>query len=305
MQDYNGFNMVVGDISSTKAAYMTNRGQNRAPLVLQAGLHGFSNGSSLQQEWHKVQYGKARMHNILRLESADNCIPASGSKVPTDNRQSFDARERNWPETTNTGPDSLRDPQLGAAFLEAASVEATQRQQIPGECCRAQTGQQVSREQQIGNIAISTPLQPATAKSARVDQATESSVHGLVDTGANSHLVLPTGQQPEQQSNHRGMDRAASNSMHDLPWDELFGVMQDGSAIADDAQLPVTGMPEQVERMLSPIFIDQHHMKGESYGTRTQTILAVWHDGHTMMQERNLQQDGSWKEEKHCFKMPL
>ncbi|KAK9865405.1 hypothetical protein WJX84_012400 [Apatococcus fuscideae] len=132
LQAYNGFNMVVGDLSTKQAAYVTNRGTNTQPVQLQPGLHGISNGSGPQQEWFK-----------------------------------------------------------------------------------------------------------------------------------------------------------------------------DRSSITDDSQLPATGMPQQMERMLSPIFIKTHTMLGVPYGTRTQTMIAAWHDGHVAMRERNLASNGAWVQAEHMFRLPL
>lgn len=53
----------------------------------------------------------------------------------------------------------------------------------------------------------------------------------------------------------------------------LFGALAD-EQIADDAQLPDTGVGLELERRLSPAFI-----RGEAYGTRASTVVAIGHDG--------------------------
>lgn len=50
---------------------------------------------------------------------------------------------------------------------------------------------------------------------------------------------------------------------------------------ADDARLPDTGVGQQRERQLSPLFIN---MPG--YGTRASTVLRIGHDGHGDLTER-------------------
>ena len=63
MQDYNGFNLVVGDFQSQKLAYFSNR-QGQQPRELNPGLYGISNGV-LDSKWPKVERGKARFANLL------------------------------------------------------------------------------------------------------------------------------------------------------------------------------------------------------------------------------------------------
>ena len=51
--------------------------------------------------------------------------------------------------------------------------------------------------------------------------------------------------------------------------------------IADDSELPDTGVGLQLERHLSPAFI-----RGREYGTRSSTVLLVAHDGQARIIER-------------------
>ena len=51
-QAFNGFNLVVGDLASGEVAYASNRG-GQAPVQLQPGAHGISNGQ-LHSQWPKV-----------------------------------------------------------------------------------------------------------------------------------------------------------------------------------------------------------------------------------------------------------
>lgn len=48
-----------------------------------------------------------------------------------------------------------------------------------------------------------------------------------------------------------------------------------------DADLPDTGVGLDLERILAPVFI-----RGERYGTRASTVVAIAHDGHGVIVER-------------------
>ncbi|WP_296250025.1 NRDE family protein [uncultured Stenotrophomonas sp.] len=98
-----------------------------------------------------------------------------------------------------------------------------------------------------------------------------------------------------------------SNGALDAPWPKtrrLMGVLEDwlatGSdgleplwaALADeqqaqDAQLPSTGVPLELERLLSSAFI-----RGTDYGTRASTIVAIDQDGGGFIHERRFGPDG-------------
>ena len=62
--------------------------------------------------------------------------------------------------------------------------------------------------------------------------------------------------------------------------------------IAADADLPDTGVGIELERRLSPAFI-----RGEAYGTRASTIIAVDHDGHGFIHERRFAPGGVFEGE--------
>lgn len=66
VQEYNGVNLCVADLVSSKVAYLTNRGKDaagRCPLELEHRLYGLSNGV-LQDKWPKVQ-GARSAHQRL------------------------------------------------------------------------------------------------------------------------------------------------------------------------------------------------------------------------------------------------
>ena len=56
---------------------------------------------------------------------------------------------------------------------------------------------------------------------------------------------------------------------------------------APDAQLPDTGVGLERERWLSSAFI-----RGESYGTRASTVVAIGHDGAGVIVERRFGPNG-------------
>lgn len=61
---------------------------------------------------------------------------------------------------------------------------------------------------------------------------------------------------------------------------------------ADDNDLPDTGVGLALERMLSPAFI-----RGESYGTRACTLIAIDYDGHGWISERRFGPGGMFEGE--------
>lgn len=66
----------------------------------------------------------------------------------------------------------------------------------------------------------------------------------------------------------------------------LFAALADES-VAADAELPDTGIGLERERWLSAAFI-----RGESYGTRASTVVAIDHDGRGVIVERRFGPDG-------------
>lgn len=66
----------------------------------------------------------------------------------------------------------------------------------------------------------------------------------------------------------------------DIDTDALFRLLADRTP-GDDHELPDTGVGRDMERMLSPIFIDS-----DTYGTRASTLLLVGHDGSVRMHEK-------------------
>lgn len=66
----------------------------------------------------------------------------------------------------------------------------------------------------------------------------------------------------------------------------LWDAMGD-ERIAADAELPDTGVGIELERRLSPVFV-----RGEAYGTRASTIIAVDREGRGFIHERRFEPNG-------------
>ncbi|CAK9019137.1 Sialidase-1 (Acetylneuraminyl hydrolase) (G9 sialidase) (Lysosomal sialidase) (N-acetyl-alpha-neuraminidase 1) [Durusdinium trenchii] len=62
--DYPGFNLILGD-AKTGFFFVSNRGAHAAPVRLEAGVHGVSNGT-LNDNWPKVVKGKAAFERIVK-----------------------------------------------------------------------------------------------------------------------------------------------------------------------------------------------------------------------------------------------
>jgi len=56
---------------------------------------------------------------------------------------------------------------------------------------------------------------------------------------------------------------------------------------APDAELPNTGVPLEIERLLSPPFV-----KGDTYGTRCSTIIIIDAAGRVTLSERSFAPGG-------------
>lgn len=70
------------------------------------------------------------------------------------------------------------------------------------------------------------------------------------------------------------------------PEDAYFEMLADTTR-APDLRLPETGMPIEVERMLSPVCIES-----PGYGTRTSTVVKLYGEGEPELHERIVQPDG-------------
>jgi uncharacterized protein with NRDE domain len=111
---------------------------------------------------------------------------------------------------------------------------------------------------------------------------------------------------PQRETLHAGV-HGISNGRLDAPWPKtrylrdalrtwidgggddlqpLWDAMADERIAADD-ELPDTGVGIELERRLSPAFI-----RGDTYGTRASTIVAVDRDGRGFIVERRFGPNG-------------
>ncbi len=130
----------------------------------------------------------------------------------------------------------------------------------------------------------------------------------LADAEACWHL----GNHPRQREALAAGVHGISNGRLDAPWpktrhltaalqawinagsddlDALWLALAD-ERMAPDADLPDTSVGIELERRLSPAFI-----RGEAYGTRASTIIAVDHAGHGFIHERRFGPDGVFEGE--------
>jgi uncharacterized protein with NRDE domain len=77
----------------------------------------------------------------------------------------------------------------------------------------------------------------------------------------------------------------ASLLCQSAPEDAYFEMLADTTR-APDLRLPETGMPIEVERMLSPVCIES-----PGYGTRTSTVVKLYREGEPELHERLLMPD--------------
>lgn len=67
----------------------------------------------------------------------------------------------------------------------------------------------------------------------------------------------------------------------------LHHVMSNTAKVQQLQELPQTGMPVEIERLMSSIFIEPCELKGAAYGTRSQTVLIVHRNGRAQLHERS------------------
>jgi uncharacterized protein with NRDE domain len=107
------------------------------------------------------------------------------------------------------------------------------------------------------------------------DEPLKPGVHGL----SNHFLDTPW---PKVVKAKQQLEKVLALPDAELP-EALFRLLSD-EATAADASLPDTGLPIEMERAASSIFI-----KTPGYGTRCSTVLLVGADGKVLFTERNAQ----------------
>lgn len=93
----------------------------------------------------------------------------------------------------------------------------------------------------------------------------------------------------------RGKEGLASILDGDITADRLLELLDDRQT-APDEQLPDTGVGQELERQLSPIFIN-----GSEYGTRASTVLLLDRSGQVTFVERNFQRGTPTKTRRFSF----
>lgn len=99
----------------------------------------------------------------------------------------------------------------------------------------------------------------------------EPGIHGI------SNALLDTSWPKLNKANNKMEDLISSENINK---DELFDLLMDQTK-AEDEDLPVTGIPRDLEKAISPIFI-----KTENYGTRCSTLLLIDKNGNVDFTER-------------------
>jgi len=86
-------------------------------------------------------------------------------------------------------------------------------------------------------------------------------------------------------------DLLASPAFDDgrVPWGGLFDAVLGDTTRAPASALPATGVPPAIEHRLSATFVEPVDLfaNGVTYGTRSQTGVAVWRDGRALLRERS------------------
>ncbi|MFT3897005.1 MAG: NRDE family protein [Thermomonas sp.] len=113
-------------------------------------------------------------------------------------------------------------------------------------------------------------------------EALSAGVHGI----SNGRLDAPW---PKTRHLHDALRTWIDAGSDDLQ--PLWNALAD-ERIAADAELPDTGVGIELERRLSPAFI-----RGETYGTRASTIIAVDRDGRGFIVERRFGPNGAFEGE--------
>jgi uncharacterized protein with NRDE domain len=79
----------------------------------------------------------------------------------------------------------------------------------------------------------------------------------------------------------RGKNQLEEILSEDFDADMIFQLLMDRE-LADDKDLPDTGVKRDIEKILSPIFINS-----EEYGTRSSTVLLIGKDSKVYLEERS------------------
>lgn len=145
----------------------------------------------------------------------------------------------------------------------------------------------------VGDLGSSTAVHVSNRGGGGV-QRLGPGVHGVsnVQMGASGWPKVQTGEAALQ----RLLD-SADLARGQLPWDGIFSMLGDAQRPAE-AHIPRTGVEWEMDVVCSSIFVPLLQRDNQLYGTRSQTVAAVWASGQIEVQERSLSEDG--KEWKHA-----
>lgn len=118
----------------------------------------------------------------------------------------------------------------------------------------------------------------------KVDQG----VHGL----SNHHLDTPW---PKVVKGKDGLKKIMDSKDGDV--EDLFRLLRDNDT-AENKELPDTGLSEEIEKNLSPLFINM-----DKYGTRCSTVILIDHSDNVTFVERTYSDGEQIGEEKFEFKI--
>ncbi len=113
--------------------------------------------------------------------------------------------------------------------------------------------------------------------------------------GLSNHLLNTPWPKVEQAR----MDLQHAINREQITEEELFEILKNDTQAPDDA-LPDTGLPLELERAVSSVFI-----KTRDYGTRGSTVLLIDKDGHVTFTERRYGPEGTDREETARFEFDI
>lgn len=177
---------------------------------------------------------------------------------------------------------NVRDPaaRVGGAASRGLIVSRLLTSPLPPEDALREIMKEAARYNPFNAIVgTARELFFASSRAPRV-AAIPPGVHGL----SNALLDTPW---PKVRRGKAAFESALASPGD--PTEPIFSLMGDTSRAAD-AELPSTGVGLELERVLSPIFIET-----AEYGTRSTTILRFGRDGAIRFAERSRNADGTWQ----------
>jgi uncharacterized protein with NRDE domain len=221
------------------------------------------------------------------------------------NRDEFHARPSaalaRW---DHAGIAAGRDLQAGGTWLGVANT---------GRCCVV-TNVRDPRDPQLGTSRgmlvtdyLGGDMDAATHAQHLQQSAAAYRPFNLLTFDAHDAFYLGNRPEPRAQAITPGV-HGLSNADFNTPWPKTRALMQSvqswieqpdendfsplfhalaDEGVAPDAQLPDTGIGRERERWLSAAFI-----RGQDYGTRASTVVAIDHDGGGLITERRFGPNG-------------